>query len=91
MVAFRRALVRRQSACASASLSFGVVISPLSTRLMPNFFVSRLNQRGATVSLVIIYMKKFLHFDWLRAVQFFSKTVQKRVNSVQKKEKNQAF
>ena len=36
-------------------------------------------------------MKKFLHFDWLRAVQFFSKTVQKRVHSVQKEETNQAF
>ena len=40
---------------------------------------------------LIIYMKKFLHSDWLRAVQFFSKTVQKRVNSVQKGETNQAF
>ena len=29
--------------------------------------------------------------DWLRAVQFFSKTVQKRGNSVQKEETNQAF
>ena len=29
-------------------------------------------------------MKNFLHFDWLRAVHFFSKTAQKRVNSVQK-------
>ena len=36
-------------------------------------------------------MKKFLHFDWLRAVQFFSKTVQKRVNSVQKEETNEAL
>ena len=36
-------------------------------------------------------MKKFLHFDWLRAVQFISKTVQKRVNSEQKEETNQAF
>jgi len=35
--------------------------------------------------------KKILHFDWLRAVQLFSKTVQKRVNSVQKEETNQAF
>ena len=43
------------------------------------------------VSHLIIYMKKFLHFDWLRAVQFFSKTVQKRVNTVQKEETNQAF
>ena len=40
---------------------------------------------------LIIYMKKFLYFDWLRAVQFFSKTVQKRVNSVEKEETNQAF
>ena len=41
---------------------------------------------------LIIYMKKFLHFHWLRAVHFFSKTVQKRVNSVpKKKETNQAF
>ena len=40
---------------------------------------------------LIIYMKKFLHSDWLRAVQFFSKTVQKRGNSVQKEETNQAF
>ena len=36
-------------------------------------------------------MKKFLHSDWLRAAQFFFKTVQKRVNSVQKEETNQAF
>ena len=41
--------------------------------------------------LLIIYMKNFLHSDWLRAVQFFSKTVQKRVNSVHKEETNQAF
>ena len=44
-----------------------------------------------TFSVIIINMKKFLPFDWLRAVQFFSKTVQKRVNSVQKEETNQAF
>ena len=36
-------------------------------------------------------MKKYLHFDWLRAVQFLSKTVQKRVNSVQKEKTNKAF
>ena len=36
-------------------------------------------------------MKKFQHSDWLRAVQCFWKTVQKRVNSVQKEETNQAF
>ena len=36
-------------------------------------------------------MKTFLHFDWLRAVQFFFKTEQKRLNSVQKEERNQAL
>ena len=36
-------------------------------------------------------MKKFLYSDWLRTVQFFSKTMQKRVNSVQKEVTNQAF
>ena len=43
------------------------------------------------ISDLIIYMRKFLHSDWLRTVQFFFKTVQKRVNSVQKEETNQAF
>ena len=44
-----------------------------------------------SIIILIIYMKKFLHSDWLRAVHFFFKTVQKRVNSVQKEETNQAF
>ena len=48
-------------------------------------------EKSCSVYPLIIYRKKFLHFDWLRAVQFFSKTVQKRVNSVQKEETNQAF
>ena len=33
-----------------------------------------LNERVAkteTISLLVIYLKKFLHIDWLRAVQFF--------------------
>ena len=46
---------------------------------------------SCSLQFLIIYMKKFLHFDWLRAVQFFSKTVQKRGNSVEKEETNQAF
>ena len=50
-----------------------------------------INLINLSISLLIIYIKKFLHFDWLRAVQFFSKTVQKRVHSVQKDETNQAF
>ena len=36
-------------------------------------------------------MKKFLHLDWSRGVQFFFKAVQKRVNSVQREVTNQAF
>ena len=36
-------------------------------------------------------MKKLLDSDWLRAVQFFLNTVQKRGNSMQKKVIKQAF
>ena len=43
------------------------------------------------IQALIIYMKNFLHSYWLRAVQFFFKTVQRRVNSVQKEETNQEF
>ena len=32
---------------------------------------------------LIIYMKKFLDSDWLRAVQFIVNTVQKKGNTVQ--------
>ena len=35
------------------------------------------------ISTLIIYISKFLDFDWLRAVLFLINTVQKRVNSVQ--------
>ena len=41
--------------------------------------------------ILIIYMKKLLDSDWLRAVQFFLNTVQKRGNSMQKKGIKQAF
>ena len=40
---------------------------------------------------LIIYMKKLLDSDWLRIVQFFLNTVQKRGNSMQKKVIKQAF
>ena len=43
------------------------------------------------ISDLIIYMKKLLDSDWLRAVQFFLTTVQKRGNSMQKKVIKQAF
>ena len=47
------------------------------------------------VTVLIIYMKKFLHPDWLREVQFLFliKTKQKQVtyNSVQKEVTNQVF
>ena len=40
---------------------------------------------------LIIYMKKLLDSDWLRTVQFFLNTVQKRGNWMQKKVIKQAF
>ena len=40
---------------------------------------------------IIIYMKKLLDSDWLRAVQFFLNTVQKRGHWMQKKVIKQAF
>ena len=43
------------------------------------------------ISDLIIYMKKFLHFDWLRTVQFFFENSPEKVNSVQNEETNQAF
>ena len=34
--------------------------------------------------IIITYMKKFLHFDWLRAVQFLRNTVPKKKFSAKK-------
>ncbi len=42
--------------------------------------------QSAVISYIIIYMKKYLHSDWLRAVQFLANTVPKKRNSVPKKE-----
>ena len=42
-------------------------------------------------STLIIYMEKFLHFWLSKSSAIFFKTVQKRVNSVQKEVTNQAF
>ena len=53
--------------------------------------LSRLLLVNKVFMQLIIYMKKFLHSDWLRAEQFSFKTVQKRANSVQKEETKQAF
>ena len=36
-------------------------------------------------------MKKFLHSDWLREMQFLANTIQNRDNSVQKEVTNQTF
>ena len=36
------------------------------------------------ISDLIIYMKKLLDSDWLRAMKFFLNTVQKRGNCMQK-------
>ena len=41
--------------------------------------------------LLIIYMKKFLHCDWLREMQFLGNTVQKKGNLVQKRVTNVTF
>ena len=38
------------------------------------------NFLACSITELIIYMKKLLDFDWLRAVQFFLNTVQKRGN-----------
>ena len=38
-----------------------------------------------------IYMKKFLDCDWLREMQFFGNTVQKKGNLVQKRVTNVTF
>ena len=35
------------------------------------FILARLFEVFYFITILIIYMKKFLHFDWLRAVQFF--------------------
>ena len=37
------------------------------------------------ISFIIIYMKKFLHFDWLRAVQFLGNTVPEKEIQCQKR------
>ena len=37
------------------------------------------------IYIIIIYMKKLLDSDWLRTVQFFLNTVQKRGNLMQKR------
>ncbi len=38
----------------------------------------------ACICSLIIYIKKFLHFDWLRAVQFLGNTVPKKEIQCQK-------
>ena len=43
------------------------------------------------ISDLIIYMKKFLHSDWLRGMQFSVNTMQNICNSVLKEVTNQAF
>ena len=43
------------------------------------------NDYKTIVTCLIIYMKKFLDCDWLREMQFFGNTVQKKGNLVQKR------
>ena len=44
-----------------------------------------------TFMALIIYMKKFLDYDWLREMQFLGNTVQKKGNLVQKRVTNVTF
>ncbi len=46
-------------------------------------YVGRLS--NFQITDLIIYMKKFLHFDWLRAVQFLGNTAPKKEIQGQKK------
>ena len=50
----------------------------------------RETERGPIQSM-IIYMKKLLDSVWLRTVQFFLNTVQKKGNGMQEKVIEQAF
>ncbi len=43
------------------------------------------------VLYLIIYMKKFIHFDWLRAVQFLGNTVPKKEIQCQKRKLSANF
>ena len=47
-------------------------------------FVVYYISENTIIYLLIIYMKKFLHFDWLRAVQFLGNTVPKKKFSAKK-------
>ena len=37
-------------------------------------------KKEPTIAVLIMYMKKFLDCDWLREMQFFGNTVQKKGN-----------
>ena len=50
----------------------------LSTRNLKQ--VVQLPTRGSAILDLILYMKKFLDCDWLRGMQFFGNTVQKKGN-----------
>ena len=43
------------------------------------------------ITMLIIYMKKFIHCDWLREMQFSGNTVQKKGNLLQKRVTNVTF
>ena len=43
----------------------------LLARSMLFFYLHFLGDKTSILLLLIIYMKKFIHSDWLRAVQFF--------------------
>ena len=47
---------------------------------MATFLANEINTTKRDITGLIIYMKKLLDSDWLRTMQFFVNTVQKRGN-----------
>ena len=64
----------RDQICQTDLLKFPVVNISIPKIVYIQFYLQK------RVSILIIYMKKLLDSDWLRTVQFFLNTVQKRGN-----------
>ena len=60
-------------------LNFGYISNTGTTQKCPNVFTVE-----KSITVLIIYMKKLLDFDWLRAVQFKRNTSAKSATPVQK-------
>ncbi len=73
------------SICSQSSAC--VILSHTVNKLFIYFNSTTCLQRSYSkkYNIILIYMKKFLHFDWLRAVQFLGNTVPKKEIQCQKK------